>query len=64
LKDGSTTFLGSEQTHINLEGAIKIDDSLNGRIKLQKIISKPKNSTSIVEHEATVIDIRITGSFF
>jgi len=64
LKDGSTTFLGSEQTHINLEGAIKIDDSLNGRIKLQKIISKPKNSTSIVESEATVIDIRITGSFF
>ena len=64
LKDGSTTFLGSEQTHINLEGAIKIDDSLNGRIKLQKIKSKPKNSTSIVESEATVIDIRITGSFF
>jgi hypothetical protein len=64
LKDGNTTFLGSEQTHINIEGAIKIDDSLNGRIKLQKIKSKPKNSTSIVESEATVIDIRITGSFF
>ncbi len=62
MKDGNSTFLGYDQTQIKLEGTIKIDDSLNGRIQFQKHDTKIKDSTVTDKSEATTVDFFITGS--
>ena len=63
MKDGNSTFLGYDQTQIKLEGTIKIDDSLNGRVQFKKHDAKIKNSTVTDKSEATAVDFFITGSF-
>ena len=63
MKDGNSTFLGYDQTQIKLEGTIKIDDSLNGRVQFQKHDTKIKDSTVTDKSEATAVDFFITGSF-
>ena len=60
---GSTLILGYDQTLIKLEGTIKIDDSLNGRVQFQKHDAKIKNSTVTDKSEDTALDFFITGSF-
>ena len=60
---GSTLILGYDQTLIKLEGTIKIDDSLNGRVQFQKHDTKIKDSTVTDKSEATAVDFFITGSF-
>ena len=60
---GSTLILGYDQTLIKLEGTIKIDESLNGRVQFQKIDAKYKNSASTDKSEVTALDFFITGSF-
>ena len=63
MKDGNSTFLGYDQTQIKLEGTIKIEDSLNGRVQFQKHDTKIKDSTVTDKFEATAVDFFIIGSF-
>ena len=63
MKDGNSTFLGYDQTQIKLEGTIKIDDTLNGRVKFQKHDTKIKDKTVTDKSEVTALDFFITKSF-